>query len=159
MSRSRVSAIARPVSACRRKAFGNVWRTGEAGYSKSVVKKHAETMKNPSSAASIRYSGQWPFTAEAAVKRSAALLWSTAVTVDVFLGIAAACRSCLSLMRHGIQEVARSDRRREKFLRKGIAVRGGNDEKILATEIRLQHPIVILFVLWDSVIGLDHLGH
>jgi hypothetical protein len=72
--------------------LGNRWRTGEAGYSKSVVKKHAETMKNPSSADSIRYSGQWALNAEVAVKRSAALLGRAAAMVDVLIGIGAAYR-------------------------------------------------------------------
>ena len=58
MSRSRVIAIARPVRARRRNEFGRRQLTGEPGYSRSVVKTHAETMKMPSSADSIRYSGQ-----------------------------------------------------------------------------------------------------
>src|SRR6266852_1330914 len=60
-----VRAMANPMSAFLTKALGISLWTGEAGYSSKAVKTHAEIMKIPSSAPSIKYSGQcrasaWP---------------------------------------------------------------------------------------------------
>src|SRR6266446_113549 len=60
-----VSAIANPMRAFLTNAFGISRRTGEPGYSSNAVKTHADIMKIPSSAPSIKYSGQccasaWP---------------------------------------------------------------------------------------------------
>src|SRR5687768_4328063 len=54
-----VSPIAAPIRPRRNRASGRAWRSGEAGCSSSVPNRHAESMKPPSRAASIRYSGQW----------------------------------------------------------------------------------------------------
>jgi len=40
------------------KAEGMAARTGEAGYSNRDANKHADIIKRPSSAASLKYSGQ-----------------------------------------------------------------------------------------------------
>jgi hypothetical protein len=53
-----VSAMANPISAFLTKEFGISLSAGEAGCSRRAVKKQAEIMKIPSSAPSIKYSGQ-----------------------------------------------------------------------------------------------------
>src|SRR6266478_4945501 len=53
-----VSAMANPISAFLTKEFGISLSAGEAGCSSRAVKKQAEIMKIPSSAPSIKYSGQ-----------------------------------------------------------------------------------------------------
>src|SRR6266571_7242037 len=60
-----VRPIAMPISTRRRTGSWIAWRAGEAGCSRSAVKKHAEIMKIPTPAASIKYSGQWVFSASA----------------------------------------------------------------------------------------------
>src|SRR5215470_17192410 len=58
MSAIAVPAMASPVRARRKNGSGNRARTGEPGCSRSTMKKQAEIIKIPSSAASMAYSGQ-----------------------------------------------------------------------------------------------------
>ena len=53
-----VRPIKTPMRARRADAFGTARWTGDAGYSKRAVTRHAETMKAPRPRASQRYSGQ-----------------------------------------------------------------------------------------------------
>jgi len=53
-----VNPIANPLSIRLTNSEGIDWWTGEAGYSSRVVKRPAEIIKIPSSADSMRYSGQ-----------------------------------------------------------------------------------------------------
>ena len=54
-----VSPIAKPIKDRRSmEAPSNDWWTGELGCSNSTTKAHAETIKVPKAAASMRYSGQ-----------------------------------------------------------------------------------------------------
>ena len=54
-----VSPIAKPIKARRSiEAASKDWWTGELGCSNSTTKAHAETIKVPKAAASMRYSGQ-----------------------------------------------------------------------------------------------------
>src|SRR5262249_40568848 len=55
--------------------------TGESGYQSRMVKRLAEIMKSPSSAASQRYSGQWSRSARI-MSSSAKSLWSNAFDVE-----------------------------------------------------------------------------
>src|ERR1051325_6077765 len=59
--------IAKSVRARRKKELGIACRKTEAGCCKSTVKLHAETMKRPRHAASIKYSGQWLFRNDSAL--------------------------------------------------------------------------------------------
>ena len=55
-----VSPIARPIKARRSiEVASKDWWTGELGCSNSTTKAHAETIKVPKAAASMKYSGQW----------------------------------------------------------------------------------------------------
>src|SRR4051812_5701964 len=53
-----VAPIEIPIRTRRTTPLEIAMRTGEPGCSRSTVTKHAEIMKRPNSAASIRYSGQ-----------------------------------------------------------------------------------------------------
>jgi len=53
-----VAPIANPISARRKTPLKIKWRTGEAGCCSKVANAHVKNMYNPSSPASIRYSGQ-----------------------------------------------------------------------------------------------------
>src|SRR5215813_3650035 len=64
-----VVPIASPIRTRRKKAFGIACRTGDEGCSRSTTKRQAEIMNRPSSAASIRYSGQCRFQAGFMVSR------------------------------------------------------------------------------------------
>src|SRR5436309_2802350 len=59
MMATAVAPITTPIKARRRNGSGMDARTGEAGCSSRALKSTAETMNRPSSAPSIRYSGQW----------------------------------------------------------------------------------------------------
>src|SRR6516225_12376162 len=54
-----VAPIARPISTRRTNGSGIADRSDNAGCSSRIVNAHAEIMKVPRSAASIRYSGKW----------------------------------------------------------------------------------------------------
>src|SRR5690242_17009047 len=62
-----VRPIATPINRRRKSELLIAWRTAEAGCSKSTVKPHADIMKRPRPAASMRYSCQWARSAFIAV--------------------------------------------------------------------------------------------
>src|SRR5689334_14618443 len=62
-----VRPIATPISRRRNSELLIAWRTTEAGCSSSTVKPHADIMKRPRPAASMRYSCQWARSAFIAV--------------------------------------------------------------------------------------------
>ncbi len=55
-----VSPITAPIRTRLSRSLATICRTGEPGYSMATVTKLATNMKQASSAASMRYSGQWP---------------------------------------------------------------------------------------------------
>ena len=82
MSASSVSPMATPSKRWRNKALAGL--SGEAGCSRITVKKHADTMNSPSSAASIAYSGQCACSAaEAVLATGIRLAGSTSGIVEV----------------------------------------------------------------------------
>jgi hypothetical protein len=54
-----VAPIAKPISARRELRLGTARLTGDAGCQSRAVNTHADTMKIPSPAPSIAYSGKW----------------------------------------------------------------------------------------------------
>src|SRR5712692_4262049 len=138
-----VSAMAKPMSVFLTNASGINRRAGDAGCSSKAVKTHAEIMKIPSSALSIRYSGQCRANAWPAVRASDAP-FSRAGKVALRLPcVAGPGEMCMSVTRDRIRMGAISDSDRQEKLGSAEADVDRNFLKILATFWKLLHPIGI----------------
>src|SRR5216683_5547134 len=111
-----VSAIANPMKAFLTNAFGISRRTGEPGYSSNAVKTHAEIMKIPSSAPSIKYSGQCRARAKPAPRVSDAALSPAGKDAAMLRCVAGAGEMCVSGTRDRIRIGAISDRDQRRDL-------------------------------------------
>src|SRR6266404_271535 len=113
-----VTAIASPISAFLTNGSGISLRTGEAGCSIKAVKTHAEIMKIPSSAPSIKYSGQCRVRAKPAPQVSDVALLPTGKDGAMPRCVAGAGEICVSVTRDRIRIGAISDRDQQKELQK-----------------------------------------
>src|SRR6266849_5331952 len=96
-----VTAMATPIRALLLNGSGISLRTGEAGCSIKAVKTHAEIMKIPSSAASIKYSGQCRARAKPAPPVSDAALLPAGKDAAILRCVASAGEICVSVTRIG----------------------------------------------------------
>src|SRR5882724_13090111 len=111
-----VTAIASPISAFLTNGSGISLRTGEAGCSIKAVKTHAEIMKIPSSAPSIKYSGQCCANARPALRGSDTAfseMGGDALRLRCVIG---AGEMCVSVTRDRIRIGAISDRDQRRDL-------------------------------------------
>src|SRR6266436_5516468 len=113
-----VTAMASPIRALLMNGSGISLRTGEAGYSIKAVKTHAEIMKIPSSAPSIKYSGQCRARAKPALLASDAALLPAGKDAAMLRRVAGAEEICVSVTRDRIRIGAISDRDQQEKLQK-----------------------------------------
>ena len=111
-----VTAMASPISAFLTNGSGISLRTGEAGCSIKAVKTHAEIMKIPSSAPSIKYSGQCRARAKPAPRVSDAALSAAGKDAARLRCVAGAGEMCVSGTRDRIRIGAISDRDQRRDL-------------------------------------------
>src|SRR5712692_4478299 len=128
-----VSAMANPMSAFLAKELGINLRAGEAGYSSKAVKIQAEIMKIPSSAPSIKYSGQCRARAKRASRVSDASFSRVSRDAPRLRCVAGAGEMWVSVTRDRIRTGAISDKDRPKDFHERALTRIEKFSKIIAT--------------------------
>src|SRR6266704_449945 len=98
----------------RVKGIGRTWRKGDVGCSRTVVTTQAEIMNTASSVDSIKYSGQWVFSASVA-DRCVCFAGTNSPTTgeETTVGLAGFAMK-LSVMRDRIPKAAGSDRNTQR---------------------------------------------